>query len=688
MANDVSERRRAEHRNAALSKLGQSLSSATSAQDAAGIIKDVADDLFRWDVFTLNLCSQDQEQLLPVLNVDTDRKGERFAISSLGRAIPLTPFAKRVIANGAEMILREEPFTFTDGATPIGDVNRPSGSLIFVPIRHGKRVIGILSIQSYSARAYDHRDLDMLQTLADHCGGALERIRAEQALHQSELMFHSVWENAVEGMRLTDAQGRVIAVNEAYCRIIRITREQLEGKPFTAVYPPTDQAETWLEEYRKKFVAREAIEGAQWTCKLHNGSAVTLEETGCFIELRGQAPLLLTVFRDVSEQKRLEEQLRHSQKMEAIGQLAGGVAHDFNNILTVIHGHASLLERSPVLPETCLRSARQVSQAAERAAALTRQLLTFGRRQVMQPRTLDMNEVVGNFTRMLGRILGEDIAVQLKYSPELALVRADACMMEQVLMNLAVNSRDAMPKGGLLTIKVSVREHGDNPGSFKVSPRREQVWLEVSDTGCGIPATNLSRIFEPFFTTKEVGKGTGLGLATVYGIVQQHQGRVEVSSEVGVGTTFRILLPRCEDDQPRQKEGEPEDPVKGGHETILVVEDEREVRELVCSLLAQFGYTILQAESGAKALELWRQKRDKIHLLLTDLIMPDRVNGRELAERLLAEDPGLRVLFTSGYSADVVGRDFAISREFKFLQKPYQPQKLAAAVRQCLDPVN
>jgi PAS domain S-box-containing protein len=401
-------------------------------------------------------------------------------------------------------------------------------------------------------------------------------------------MFHSVWENAVEGMRLTDAQGYVIAVNEAYCRIMGITREELEGMPFTAVYPLTAEADAWLEEYKKKFAAREAIEGSQWTCKLQNGSSVTLEETGCFIELRGQFPLLLSVFRDVSEQKRLEEQLRHSQKMEAIGQLAGGVAHDFNNILTVIHGHASLLERSPVLPDSCLRSARQIGQAAERAAALTRQLLTFGRRQVMQPRTLDMNEVVGNFTRMLGRILGEDIAVQLKYSPERALVRADACMMEQVLMNLAVNSRDAMPKGGLLTIKVSTRETTESPGASKGNAVRAQVLLEVTDTGCGISAANLSRIFEPFFTTKEVGKGTGLGLATVYGIVQQHQGRIEVSSEVDVGTTFRILLPRCEDDQP-QKVSQPDDQVKGGHETILVVEDEGGA-ELVCSLLAQCGY--------------------------------------------------------------------------------------------------
>jgi CheY-like chemotaxis protein len=307
----------------------------------------------------------------------------------------------------------------------------------------------------------------------------------------------------------------------------------------------------------------------------------------------------------------------------------------------------------------------------------------------MQPRQLDMNEVVGNFTRMLGRILGEDIAVQLKYSPQPAFVRADACMMEQVLMNLAVNSRDAMPKGGLLTIKVSTRgKSPELPAGPKGTATPAQVCLEVTDTGCGIPASNLSRIFEPFFTTKEVGKGTGLGLATVYGIVQQHQGRVEVASDVGAGTTFRILLPACEPKAPEEKPAAVETEIPRGNETILVVEDEGAVRELVCNLLSQYGYHILQAESGAKALELWREKGEKIDLLLTDLIMPDRVNGRELAERLLQDDPGLKVLFTSGYSADVVGKDFAVGQEFTFLQKPYQPQKLAVAVRQCLDARN
>jgi signal transduction histidine kinase/ActR/RegA family two-component response regulator len=422
---------------------------------------------------------------------------------------------------------------------------------------------------------------------------------------------------------------------------------------------------------------------------LRNGNVVTLEDTGSFVELRGQPPMLLGLFRDVTAQKRLEQQLRQSQKMEAIGQLAGGVAHDFNNILTVIHGHASLLLAAGSLTGVSAKSAQQISQAADRAAGLTRQLLAFSRRQVLQPRQLDMNEVVANMTKMLGRILGEDIALQLNYCPQPARVQADAGMMEQVLLNLAVNSRDAMPKGGLLAIKISTievdarrqAEHSEgHTGRF--------VCLSVIDTGCGIPPENLRRIFEPFFTTKEVGKGTGLGLATVYGIVKQHQGWIEVESQPGHGTTFRVFLPRSVESADATEDQPAEKAVRGGTETILVVEDEVAVRELVCNLLAGHGYRILQADSGLKALQVWRDSKDRIDLLLTDLVMPDQMNGRELAEKLWAERPRLKVIFTSGYSADVVGKDFVLHRGLNYLQKPYHPNKLALAVRDCLDAVN
>ena len=420
---------------------------------------------------------------------------------------------------------------------------------------------------------------------------------------------------------------------------------------------------------------------------LPSGEERYVREQGEFVfDSQGEPIQIRGIVMDITERRQLGEQLRQSQKMEAIGQLAGGVAHDFNNILTVIHGHASLLLVDKSLGSNAGRSAQQITQAAERAAGLTRQLLTFSRRQVMQPKRLDLNLLVSNMTMMLGRILGEDIALQLNYWNEPACIKADSSMIEQVLLNLVVNARDAMPKGGQLAIKITTSKADPNYRTYQPESRAEDfVCLNVTDTGCGIDPDTLRRIFEPFFTTKEVGKGTGLGLATVYGIVNQHQGWIEVDSEVGWGSTFRVFLPMATESTPADHGKVSQPAARGGHETILVVEDEELVRELVCSVLEGHGYKILQAETGVKALDVWQIHKKKIDLLLTDLVMPDRLNGRELAEKLRAERPKLKVIFTSGYTADVVGKDFVAQRGLHYLQKPYDPQKLAATVRNCLD---
>jgi len=307
----------------------------------------------------------------------------------------------------------------------------------------------------------------------------------------------------------------------------------------------------------------------------------------------------------------------------------------------------------------------------------------------MQLRPLDVKEVVGNMISMLGRILGEDIELQLHYSPQPAIVQADVGMLEQVLLNLAVNSRDAMPKGGVLAIGISALEVDASRLAQHPEARVGRfVCLSVLDTGCGIPPQDLPRIFEPFFTTKEVGRGTGLGLATVYGIVKQHQGWVEVQSEVGKGTGFKVFLP-WNGEAANSSDGQPaERAVRGGTETILVVEDEALVRELACSVLMGHGYRILQAESGVHALQVWQTHKERINLLLTDLVMPECLNGRELAQKLRAEQPQLKVLFTSGYSSAVVAEDAVVRSGLNFLPKPYHPRKLAQAVRDCLDAVN
>jgi signal transduction histidine kinase/ActR/RegA family two-component response regulator len=389
---------------------------------------------------------------------------------------------------------------------------------------------------------------------------------------------------------------------------------------------------------------------------------------------------------DATERMSLEDQLRQAQKMESVGQLAAGVAHDFNNILTIIQGHSGLLMSRPNLSPAMTTSIQAVSFAAERAASLTRQLLMFSRKQVMQPKPTDLKEVVNNLSKMLQRLIGETITLEWQSPPELPMVRGDTGMMEQVLMNLAVNARDAMPRGGRLTISTEavqisedyVQAHSDaRAGRF--------VCLQVSDTGTGIDAVTMKRIFEPFFTTKEAGKGTGLGLATVYGIVKQHAGWIEVNSQVGQGTTFKIFLPV----DTRPVEGNTDllasaTQLRGDGETILVVEDEPVLRDLAQLILQDCGYRVLQASSGVEALTVWQTHQGAVDLLLTDVVMPDGLTGKDLAETLVGQKPGLKVIFTSGYNVDDLGGELVQNNNSRFLQKPYSRSTLARAVHECL----
>ncbi len=390
---------------------------------------------------------------------------------------------------------------------------------------------------------------------------------------------------------------------------------------------------------------------------------------------------------DITEWRQLEDQLRHSQKLESVGRLAAGIAHDFNNVLTVIQGHTGLLRADPALSPAMGESVQGIARAAERGGKLTSQLLAFSRRNVLQPQRLDLNEVLTNLSSLLHRTLGEDINYQFDYASDLPPVHADAGLIEQVIMNLAVNARDAMPRGGQLVISTALadidasyveRHPGEaRPGRF--------ICLSITDTGCGIDHLTMSRIFEPFFTTKEFGKGTGLGLATVYGIVKQHQGWIEVQSQVGQGTTFKIFLPPGDRAAGKQIETSPGDEDLRGTETILVVEDEPPVRWIVKDVLGKYGYNVLEAGNGVEALALWHQHHGEISMLLTDVVMPVGLTGQELAEKFTAHKPALKVIFISGYSLQVAGKGFSELDGLNFLQKPFDGAKLAWAVRRCLD---
>ena len=388
---------------------------------------------------------------------------------------------------------------------------------------------------------------------------------------------------------------------------------------------------------------------------------------------------------DVTDRTTLEAQLRHSQKLESIGQLAAGVAHDFNNILTIVQGHADRLLGRYDGDAAATEPLKQISDAAKRGASLTLQLLMFSRKQVMQPKVADLNAILGNMTKMLQRLLGEDIALESKYAPSLLAIEADVGMVEQVIMNLSVNARDAMPKGGKLLIATDAQQIDE--GYVHQNPEARTgkfVVMSVTDTGCGMKPETLARIFEPFFTTKEVGKGTGLGLATVYGIVKQHQGWVKVSSQPGQGTTFRIFFPASSKKVEIVDKKSPQHKVRGGRETILIVEDEPVLRELARMILKDYEYQVLEAGTGVEALRVWEKHGGEIDLLLTDMVMPEGMTGRELADQLKKRKPSLKVIYTSGYSSEVMGRDDH-PPDIRFLQKPYPPPQLAQTVRECLD---
>lgn len=389
---------------------------------------------------------------------------------------------------------------------------------------------------------------------------------------------------------------------------------------------------------------------------------------------------------EIAERAKTEEALRQSQKMEALGQLAGGIAHDFNNLLTVIRGYVEHLISEGQHANETLVALQEINQAAERAAKLTAQMLMFGRKKKLQPQVLDLNGILRHLGKMFQRLLGENIALQVECGDSPLEVYADPVMIEQIVLNLALNARDAMPDGGRLTISAWVKEVDearvrDNP---KARPGRFAC-IRVADTGCGIAQSALPHLFEPFFTTKEPGKGTGLGLATAYGIVQQHRGWIEVENEPGRGATFSIFIPVSTRTPAQTVISRSKDQVPGGQETILLVEDEPALRRLTRTLLQRSGYRVYEAGSGAEALPVWHQHSGEIDLLLTDMIMPDRITGAGLAKTLKAQKNSLKVVYTTGYSVEALRSEILLEEGVNFLAKPYSPSQLARTVRRCLD---
>ena len=505
-----------------------------------------------------------------------------------------------------------------------------------------------------------------------------------EKLHRSETHFRLLIEHASDLITVLNLKGLIRFQSPSLERVLGYVPAKLLGRSVFEFLHPEDlqQARTSFERALSEPSATVSLE-----CRFRhqNGRWRMLQSTGRALPAAGGEDLMVLNSRDVTEQKQLEAQLRQSQKMEAVGQLAGGVAHDFNNLLSVIIGHSGLLEMSLPRDQQVWESVTEIGRAAERAAALTRQLLAFSRQQVLEFQVLDLNAIVAAAEKMLRRLIGEDVQLTTSLQPDLGRVRADPGQIDQVLLNLAVNARDAMPKGGTLSFGTRNIELDPTYGSAHPElPPGRYVLMAITDTGCGMTPQTQARIFELFFTTKGFGQGTGLGLSVVHGIVEQCGGYVEVYSVPERGTTFKIYLPVSEEPASKTSEGVHAKSPQGHGETVLLVEDETPVRNVTLLLLESLGYRVLEAASAEEALCLVETGQKKFELLMTDVIMPGR-SGLELAEALRSRDPGLKVLFQSGYTGEAMLRHGIVKPEMAFLKKPFALDTLAKKVREVLD---
>ena len=606
------------------------------------------------------------------------------------------PFAEsaRRIAFCAHTIVARDLFIVTDAAHDERFADHPlvtgephvrsyAGAPLIAP---NGEAIGALAVIDYQPRTLDAGQLDALRVLARQVVSQLElrrRIQLEQRQHEHDqerfellaratndavwdwdLVTNEIWWN--EGLRTLFGlpPDEVPTIESWSARIHPDDAPRIEQSLYGAI---NSGERYWSDEYR---------------FRRHDGEYAEIFDRGYIIYADGKPVRAIGAMLDITERRRLEEQLRQSQKMEAVGQLSGGIAHDFNNLLTVIQVNAALIARGQPNPAV-KEHADDIIHASDRAATLTRQLLMVSKKQVMQMSVVDVNDVVRNMMRMLQRTLGEHIVLEAHCSTQLPLVKADIGMLEQVLLNLAVNARDAMPSGGTLTIATGEKMIATERGGDAVPG--PHVFVAVSDTGVGIKPELLPHIFEPFFTTKEPGKGSGLGLATVYAILRQHHGFIEVASTLARGSTFLFYLPITSEHRTTSSQTLDEYELPNGTETVLVVEDEAALRNLVVGVLESCGYTVLAASSGVEALAVWKAHSQVIDVLLTDLVMPGGVTGRALSQELRAEKPGLRVIYTSGYTAAQAGEGEPLVEGVNFLQKPYQPGKLARVVRDVID---
>jgi two-component system cell cycle sensor histidine kinase/response regulator CckA len=675
---DISERKRAEALSSALYRIAEKSSAAQDLQQFFASVHGIVDELMCARNFSIAIHDLESQVLSYPYFVDEQESAPAPAKLASG----LTEY---VLRTGEPLLCTPELAKEMQQRGEIKLTGRPPLQWLGVPLKVNNYILGALVLKSYSKNnRFQDRDQDVLTLISQQLAAAIDRKRNEQALRRSEVCYRSLVQTAVYGIYRSSLEGHFLDVNPALIGMLGYNSalEVLALDPQEDVFVDPAEYLRLVDEFRRSG----RMDGFEVRWKRKGGATIVVRISGRAVAGGDEpADVLEAIAEDITERRVLEDQFRQAQKMEAVGRLAGGIAHDFNNLLMVISGYTEVLLDQLTVGHPMHAKAEAIQQASDRATTLTRQLLAFSRKQLLQLKVIDVNSIVEDMERLLRPLIGEDIELTTSLAPAIGCTRADAGQLEQVIMNLVVNAKDAMPNGGKISIctaSVTLDDSYRPENTFiKNGP---YVMISVSDNGEGMDRETQARIFEPFFTTKEKGKGTGLGLSTVYGIIKQSGGYVFVQSELSRGTVFTIYFPRV--DEPSEAVGAT--PVSlsaaGGNETVLLVEDEDSVRQLVRETLESRGYRVLEAANGNAALTLAAAHADPIHLLITDVVMPG-LSGHELVQQLQPTRPDLKVLYLSGYAQDAFTPGTSEAQK-SFLQKPFTLQSLTRKVREILGP--
>jgi len=689
MAIDITDRKRSEEERETLARLGTRLAGATSAEMLVTAVREESERLLGWDAHYLALRRSEDEDFHVVSAVDLI-DGEKRILP--GQAWPAKDVSEPVLGvlAGEPALINREPGDTDPALIPFGDERRLSASMVHVPVRSGEAVIGVLSAQSYTHYRYGETDVAVLQRIADATAPALERVRAEEVLRESERRFRDLFEGCADAIFVEDLEGNVLDVNPAACRLHQMAREDLVGKNVLDLVPP-EQREEVARDFPKLTTGEwDHAEGVSWT---RDGRAVPVELRASRIEYRERPALLLHV-RDLSERRRIEEerrqleaQMQHADKLKSLGVLAGGVAHDFNNLLTAILGNAGLALSFLAPDAEARKCVEQIRSASLRAAEITNQMLAYAGQSTFVVEPIGLSQMAKEMSHLLHTCIPKKVALEYDLQPDLPAIEADAGQIRQVIMNLITNAAEAIgDQAGTVTVRTGVREIDEAyPSAAWMDDELEPgpyVFLEVTDTGCGMSPETQARIFEPFFTTKFTGRG--LGLAGMLGIVRGHDGTIEVNSTPDVGTTFRVLFPYSGVSPPPLGQEARDESRWQGEGTILVVDDEEGVRDVMESTLERCGLHVLTATNGREAVEMFAERSQEIAAVILDLTMP-QMDGEETLREIRKLQPSARVVLTSGFGEEEASARLAGADVAGFVKKPFKLTDLVDTVRAALE---